>query len=55
MNDEKTLKHLQQQNIALRLELNNLLRHFDDMGKKTFWNYMNDLIENEIEQEELCS
>jgi len=53
----KRFDKLKKQNETLRFEIEHLLNNLqlDKIGKNTLWNYINELIENEIEQEELCN
>lgn len=50
----KKFDKLQKENEKIRQEINNCLDFTAESFKKSIWDKINLLIENEIEQEELC-
>ena len=50
------LKKLQKENEKLRKKIDNILKIYSiDYDSNDVWKLVNDLIENELQQEELCN
>jgi len=55
MSKHNSIKQLQQQNNAYRKELEGLLKQLNPKDKKWAWELINGVVENELQQEELCN
>jgi hypothetical protein len=55
MSSEKTLKKLQKENDKISKEISRKLYELTEKERYDVWGFINKLVENEIEQEEVCN